>query len=287
MWAPLERLRSSRGAGAVAIAVIAGLMIGFLLVPSAPAPGDPGGPPPRINLLGEPLGLGDGAPAEALERVRRFVARPFRAEAARRLSAASSTSAGWAPRSTSVRLARARAGREGCNEPAAARAPAKSRPRARSSCRCPSTLKLETRARPALLNLKDELDRLPVDARLDLEKRDARFRRSTAGCSTSTPRSRRSRRAARARRALRRAGLRGTAAAARRRRARQRARSTTCSAASRRATTARERTQARTYNLRLAASKLDGYVLLPGRDLRLQRRGRPARRGQRLQGGAR
>src|SRR5690606_39422141 len=50
-----------RGAAALIVAVIAGLSIGFVLVPRAPTPGQTQLPMPEVRLLGSPLGLGDGA----------------------------------------------------------------------------------------------------------------------------------------------------------------------------------------------------------------------------------
>src|SRR5262245_55573651 len=76
----LERLRGSLPLGrtgqAIAIAVAAGLLLGFVLVPRAPAPGE-GAPLPNVTLLGRQLGLGDGAGQEALERVRRYASQRF------------------------------------------------------------------------------------------------------------------------------------------------------------------------------------------------------------------
>lgn len=61
----------------IAVAVLAGLVIGWLLVPRAPEVPDRPPAPPEVRLLGSPLSL-SGRPVEAaLERVRRFAADRF------------------------------------------------------------------------------------------------------------------------------------------------------------------------------------------------------------------
>jgi vancomycin resistance protein YoaR len=59
---------------AVTIAIVSGVAVALLLSPRLPGPGDREGPAPQVVLLGQPLVLDDHAQREALERVRRFVA---------------------------------------------------------------------------------------------------------------------------------------------------------------------------------------------------------------------
>ena len=56
------------------IAVVCGAAVASLLSPRLPGPGDPEGPKPRVLLLGQELPLNDQAQRVALERVRHFVA---------------------------------------------------------------------------------------------------------------------------------------------------------------------------------------------------------------------
>ena len=159
----------SRAARAIGIVVAAGAAVGVLLVPTLPAPGEGAERLPEISLLGEPIAPGEGAVKRALERVRRYGAGRFRLEIsgqpARELylgtlgaviDKAHLTDLVRDARdatSPTVRLWRKQGGT------------------ARLSLPVPVTLNSEL-AVPALLELKDELDRLPVDARLDLEKRE-------------------------------------------------------------------------------------------------------------------
>ena len=59
---------------AVVIAVVSGAAVAAILSPRLPGPGDPEGPKPRVLLLGQELPLNDQSQRVALERVRRFVA---------------------------------------------------------------------------------------------------------------------------------------------------------------------------------------------------------------------
>ena len=159
-------LNRSRGALMLAVAVVAGLGIGLLLVPRAPTPGDPKEPPPKVLLLGEALSLDDDAPKRALDRVRRFAAQKLvldvgggqkRELQLGRLGA----------EIDKVRLSQlVRDCRDATSPLRMARRGSK------GDVVLPVPLALDTDATVAvLLRLKDELDRLPVDARLDLEKR--------------------------------------------------------------------------------------------------------------------
>jgi vancomycin resistance protein YoaR len=152
----------------IAIAVLAGLATGFLLVPRAESPDDPKQPLPDLVLLKQQLPQTDSAQKVALERVRRYAASKLTLELPDgtgreifvgelggeidkvRLAALVHD----AQDRTSV-LLRSYHSR---NQPGPITLPV------------PVTLDRE-RAEKALLTLKDELDRLPVDARLDLEAR--------------------------------------------------------------------------------------------------------------------
>ena len=59
---------------AIGIAALAGAAVAVVLAPRLPGPGDPEGPKPTVMLLGQPLPLNDQSPRVALDRVRRFVA---------------------------------------------------------------------------------------------------------------------------------------------------------------------------------------------------------------------
>jgi vancomycin resistance protein YoaR len=164
---PLSSTRA-KSIAIVAIATVAGLAIGVLLVPRAPTPADEQAPPPEVRLLGTGLALGDDAGKEALERVRRYAAGRItlilpdglrREVQLGRLGAEidrvrlAQLVRDARDRTSPLRLAwRQRDGDEPLELPVPIAIPA-------------------DKALPALLLLKDELDRLPVDARLDLEKR--------------------------------------------------------------------------------------------------------------------
>ena len=156
-----------RGALSIAIAVVAGLGIGFLLVPRAAD--DPDEKPPAVNLLGQPLVLDDGASQRALDAVRSHVAGSFHIElpdgGQRRLelrSPRSRRSTRCGSRSSSgTRATRPR------RSVASYRASGDNRP---LDLPIPVVVD-EARAGEAVLSLKDEFDRAPVDARLDLDKR--------------------------------------------------------------------------------------------------------------------
>jgi len=70
-WNILPR---NRGTQAVGIAVLCGVVVAAVLSPRLPGPGDPEGPKPEVILLGQALPLNDQVQRVALDRVRRFVA---------------------------------------------------------------------------------------------------------------------------------------------------------------------------------------------------------------------
>ncbi len=163
-----ETPKLGRGALAVAVATAAGLAIGILLVPRPSSSEDPRAPAPAVQLLEQRLVVDDGTTQRALEVLRRHVAGSFHIElpdgGKRRLSFGRlGAQIDKLRLSQLVRDARDptsplrrtwRASGEGGVMP------------------LPVPLVLDPgRAAQAVLALKDELDRAPVDARLDLEKR--------------------------------------------------------------------------------------------------------------------
>ena len=152
----------------IAIAVAAGLATGLLLVPQGASPDDPKQPLPPLTLLKQQLPQTDSAQRMALERVRRYAAGKLLLELPDgkrreifvgelggeidkvRLSALVHD----AQDRTSVLL----------------RGYHSHQRQGPITLPVPVTLDRE-RAQSALRILKDELDRLPVDARLDLEAR--------------------------------------------------------------------------------------------------------------------
>jgi vancomycin resistance protein YoaR len=244
---------------AVLVAVGAGLGIGFALVPRSASPDAAELPLPEVTLLGERLAAGDGRAKLALERVRHFAAGKFQLQfpdgkyreiqlaelgaEIDKLRLAELVRGSHDRTSAMVRLWRAQA------EPGPMALPV------------PITLN-PARALPALRALKDEFDRVPVDARLDLEARKL--------VPESTGRL---------------LDIDGTLAAIEAALLRGERKVSLVFVERKPKRVAAElgnvafdevlgyfetrydrsdRYQARSFNLRLAASKLDGYVLLPG-----------------------
>ncbi|HVU04876.1 MAG TPA: VanW family protein [Polyangiaceae bacterium] len=159
---------AGRGVLGVLVATIAGLVIGVLLVPRADSPEDPGAPPPAVTLLGEPLVLDDNATARALERVRRHVAGSFHIvlpDGAKRRQSFGRVGA----QIDKVRLS---AIVRDARDPTSPLRRTHRRSGERGPIVLPVPLVLDTeRTAETVLGLKDELDHPPADARLDLEKR--------------------------------------------------------------------------------------------------------------------
>jgi vancomycin resistance protein YoaR len=243
----------------VAIAIAAGLGAGFLLVPRAESPDDPKQPLPGLVLFRQQLPQTDSAQKAALERVRRYAAGKlllelpdgkrreiFVGELGGEIDKVRlATLVHDAQDRTSVLLR----GYHVQNQQGPITLPV------------PVTLDRE-RAEKALLSLKDELDRLPVDARLDLEARklvpeqngrlldiDATLGAIEEALGRGEPKvkvvfeERRPKRSASELGAVAFDDILGYFETHYDRSA---------------------RFQARSFNLRLAASKLDGQVLLPG-----------------------
>jgi vancomycin resistance protein YoaR len=255
----LLRYPGGRAGGALSIAVFAGLLLGFLLVPKWPGPDEEKVAPLPTLLLGRELSLDARAPAAALERVRAYVSRRFvlelpdgkrrevyLGELGAEIDKVHLTELVREARDQSTPLVRAYV--------------EKKRPRA-LELPVPVTLNREL-AIPKLGALKDELDRAPADARLDLDRRalvpevNGRFldidatllsiERALEAGEGSARLVFAERRAKRTAREL--AGVRFDAVLGWFETRYDRS----------------EKAAARTFNLRVAASKLDGHVLLPG-----------------------
>lgn len=247
-----------RSAAGVAVASVFGLVIGALLVPRTPALDDPNAPLPAVELLGQPLVLDEHAPERALDAVRRYVSGSFHVElpdgGQRRFSFGRlGVQIDKVRLSALVRDARDRT------------SPLCRTLRAVGQSRVvlPVPLVLDReRTAQAVLALKDELDRIPVDARLDLEKRalspEVAGRKLDLDATLGV---------------LEDALSHGKSSApmvflskAPKRLAKDLGNVSVDSVLGFFETNydRSAKAAARTYNLRLAASKLDGYVLLPG-----------------------
>ncbi len=157
------------GALSIIVATLAGLAIGFLIVPRTASADDVDAAPPRVMLLGQPLVLDDGAPERALEAVRRHVAGSFHIELPdgaeqRRLSFGR-----LGAQIDRVRLARLV---RDARDPTSPMRRTYRASGASGDLVLPVPIVLDTdRAAETILGLKDEFDRAPEDARLDLDKR--------------------------------------------------------------------------------------------------------------------
>jgi vancomycin resistance protein YoaR len=250
--------RRQRSAAGVAAATVLGVVIGALLVPRAPSLDDPNAPLPAVELLGQPLALDEHAADRALEAVRRYVSGSFHIElpdgGERRLSFGRlGVQIDKVRLSALVRDARDRTSPL-CRTLRAAQ---------QSRIALPVPVVLDrARSVQAVLALKDEFDRVPVDAKLDLEKRallsEVEGRKLDVDATVA---------------ALEDALAAGKSSARlvflgkKPRRAAKDLGHVSVDSVLGFFETNYDRSSksaARTYNLRLAASKLDGYVLLPG-----------------------
>lgn len=245
----------------IAVAVVAGLAAGLVLLPRAPGPGESDEPLPELAFLGQKLNADDTAAKQALERARRYVAGKLTLELPDgtkrdvylgeigaeidKVRLANLVRHAKDRTSVLVRGFRA-AGQTG-----------------------PLTLPVPVslngpRAAAALGRLKDETDRVPADARMDLEARKMvpevmgrllDIDGSMLAIETALARGERSAKLAYLERRPRRIAA-------------ELGKVELDSVLGFFETNydRSERMQARTYNLRLAASKLDGTVLLPGEE---------------------
>jgi vancomycin resistance protein YoaR len=255
----LGQLTRKRSTLAVAVAVAAGLGLGLLLLPRAPAPGGADEPLPDLAFLGQRLNADDTASRQALERARRYVAGKLSLvlpDGSRRELYLGELGAeiDKVRLANLVRQAKDRTSVLVRGFRASGKAGTLTLP-------VPVSLNFE-RATSALRRLKDETDRLPADARMDLEAR--KLVPETMGRLLDLDTSLAAIDAALAH------GERTAKLSFVERKPRRLASElgnvqldsvlgyfeTNYDRS--------ERMQARSYNLRLAASKLDGTVLLPG-----------------------
>jgi len=247
-----------RPLAAIGVAISAGLAVGFLLVPREPSPGDDTRPLPSLRFLGKTLPSNEQAPKLALQWARSYLSGRFRLklpDGAEReiylgqlgveldkVHLASLVRDARDRTSAFVQLARAHA------QPGVA-------------LPLPVVVDRE-RALQTLLTLKDELDRIPSDARLDLEKRtlvpEVRGRKLDVDASLAAIES----------------ALRDGATVAELKFSERKPRRLASELGQvdfsqvlgffETRYDRSQRQEARTYNLRLAASRLDGHVLMPG-----------------------
>jgi vancomycin resistance protein YoaR len=240
----------------IAIAALAGLAIGFILVPRAPTVSDPKPVAPEVRLLARPLSLDERALERALAWVRSFAGLKLR------LLLPDGQSREYFMGRLGVEIDKVRLARL-VRDARDATSPLRQLWQTRSEpLDLPVPLRVNSeQALPTLLVLKDEFDRQPVDARLDLEKRElvreVKGRKLDADATLLA-----------IEKALK-SGQRQVEVVF--------AEQTPKRVAERLGNVEfgevlgyfetpydrSERHEARTYNLRLAASKIDGYVLLP------------------------
>ena len=166
---PLARLRTlGRGPLAVLVAVVAGLAIGFVLVPRVPSPDDPKAAPPPVSLFGQRLVVDDTMTERAAELLRRHVADSFHIE----LPDGASRAVSYGRLGVQIdKLRLSRLIRDVRDSTSPLRRTWRTSGD-RGVLPLPPPLVVDReRGAEAVLALKDELDRAPVDARLDLEKR--------------------------------------------------------------------------------------------------------------------
>lgn len=255
----VKQLLARRGPLSVLIAASAGIAIGVLLVPRAPTPSDAQEPPPTLTFLGAPLPLEDGAIEQAFERARRYLTGDFQLV----LPDGSQRGVKFSRLGAQIDRVRLTALIRDARDPTSPLRLALRRKGSPDHTALPVPVAVDAdELLPSLLVLKDEFDRAPVDARLDLEKKqlvpevlgqlldvDASL---TAVAVALQRGESRAKLVFEPRHPKRRAAEIGNVKF-----------DAMLGAFETRYNRA-ERYLARTFNLRLAASKLDGYVLLPG-----------------------
>ncbi len=158
----------SRGVRAVLLAAVSGLALGAMLLPSLPRPGEAPPAPPEVRFLGAPLALDDRAQAIALERLRRFAGMNLQLVLPGGRTRELSLGRLGAQIDKGHLSSLVRQARDGTS--VLRRAFAQSgRP---APLELPVPIVLEPRdATNPLLRVKDEVDRVAVDARFDLDAR--------------------------------------------------------------------------------------------------------------------
>ncbi len=163
-----QSTKFARGSFMVGIAAMAGVLIGLVLVPRSPTPGDTPPPAPEVRLLGAPLALNADAVPTALERVRRYASSRFDLrlpDGTTRPLFLSKLGA----EIDSVRLARLV--RDARDHTSPLRREWERRGTAEPLVLPVPIIFPVGQAVDRLISLKDEVDRLPEDARLDFEQR--------------------------------------------------------------------------------------------------------------------
>jgi vancomycin resistance protein YoaR len=260
-------LSTPRAAVVLALTALAGSALGLLVIPAAPSSAEEAAPP-VVHYLGAPLPLGKGAVEEALTRTRSFTRRSFALE----LPDGSAEQLSLASLGASIDTARLSRLIADARDPASAlrrgwaRRP-KGAAAGSAAAEPPLTLPVPLQLDPdsglwPLLHLKDAFDQAPESARLDLATRSVLphklGRRLDVDATFAAIEA-----------ALARGELRAKATAAELPPAR-RSEELADVRVERvlgyfETTYSREQRYAeRTFNLRLAASRLDGTVLLPG-----------------------
>ncbi len=259
--AQLIKVSPRKSAVSIGVAVAAGLAAGLLLLPRASSPGQNEEPLPELSFLGQKLNADDTSAKQALERARRYVAgkltlelpdgskrEVYLGEIGAEIDKVRLANLVKQAKDRTSMLVR---GFRASGQPGPLALPV------------PVSLNPE-RAAAALGRMKDESDHLPADARMDLEAR--RLIPEVMGRLLDIDGSLLAVESALA------AGKRAAKLAFLERRPRRVAAElgnveldsvlgffeTTYDRS--------DRVQARSYNLRLAASKLDGTVLLPGEE---------------------
>lgn len=251
----------TRGVLIAAILAVAGAIIGVLLIPASPRSVDASAPAPNFVLLGQRIPATADAAERALQLVRRYASSPIvlKMPDGKQHSIARSEFGAEVQR---VRLARLI---DEASDPASSLRKYLSGSGAHTDVTLPVPVVLNTeRAIATLLQLKDRVDRPALDARLDLQTR--KLLPEQTGIAVDVHGT-----LARLREAVR-TGEREVELVVEhvqpRLRAEQLGNVTFDHVLGYFETNyARgQRNALRTYNLRLAASKLDGYVLLPGEE---------------------
>jgi vancomycin resistance protein YoaR len=153
----------------VAIAIVAGFAMALLWLPRFPHPDDRAAPPPTVTLLGQPLPLNETTNQVALGKVRRFAAAPFSLVLPEQRVAELSLGRLGAQ----INKVRLSALLRDAKDPTSLLRQTHSR---RAKAGAPLVLPLPIVLEPSqgfleLMRIKDQVDRVPVDARMDLESR--------------------------------------------------------------------------------------------------------------------